>query len=106
MIETVTCGRCGMSALDGGASCAASVRGHIWISAPALSDLVNHPPHYKDRVPSIECIEVTKHFNFCRGNAIKYIWRAGMKEGGSEAEDLEKAIWYLKCEIESLKEKK
>jgi hypothetical protein len=35
--------------------------------------------------------------NFCRGNAIKYIWRAGLK--GDAIEDLRKARWYLDREI-------
>ena len=63
------------------------------------SDNVNHPPHY-NQVPSIECIDVVRHFNFARGNAIKYIWRAGAK--GNEIEDLQKAIWYLQDEIKRL----
>lgn len=67
-----------------------------------MSDPVNHPAHYKDRVPGVECIEVTEHFNFLRGNAIKYLWRAGLK--GDEIEDLEKAQWYISREIEKLKE--
>lgn len=62
--------------------------------------MVNHPPHYKDRVPGIEAIEVTRHFNFNLGNAIKYIWRAGLK--GSTLEDLKKAAWYINDEIKRL----
>lgn len=65
-----------------------------------MGDNVNHPVHY-NQVPGVECIEVVRYFNFNRGNAIKYIWRAGMK--GSEIEDLEKAIWYIHDEIERLK---
>lgn len=38
--------------------------------------------------------------NFNRGNAIKYIWRAGSK--GDEIEDLRKAAWYVGREIERL----
>jgi hypothetical protein len=66
-------------------------------------DNVNHPSHYTSVVPGIEAIEVTENFNFCRGNAIKYIWRAGSKDPQKEIEDLEKAIFYLKREIERLK---
>lgn len=62
-----------------------------------MNDNVKHPSHYTDRVPGIECIQVTQHFNFNRGNAIKYIWRAGLK--GDEIEDLKKAIQYLEFEI-------
>jgi hypothetical protein len=60
-------------------------------------DAVNHPSHYAETVPGMECIDVTKHFNFCRGNAIKYIWRAGHKN--DEIEDLKKAIKYIEFEI-------
>src|SRR5262249_8348289 len=43
---------------------------------------VDHPRHYSAHPSGIECIEITEHMNFCRGNAIKYIWRASEK--GSE----------------------
>ena len=59
-------------------------------------DAIN-PAHYKKHESGIECIQVTEHFNFCLGNAIKYIWRAGQK--GSKLEDLKKARWYLDREI-------
>lgn len=48
----------------------------------------------------IECIEVTEHFSFCRGNAIKYLWRAGAK--GNLVEDLRKAVWYIEREIANI----
>ena len=35
--------------------------------------------------------------NFCVGNAIKYLWRAGLK--GEQIEDLRKARWYIDREI-------
>lgn len=75
------------------------------LGLPEAEDLVNHPKHYKDRVPGIECIEVTKHFDFLRGNAIKYVWRAGLKgdDKAKEIEDLEKAVWYLNTAIEELR---
>jgi len=49
----------------------------------------------------IECIEVTEHFNFNCGNAIKYIWRADLKHA-SPLEDLRKAAWYINREIQRL----
>ena len=64
---------------------------------------INHPNHYKG-VPNIECIDVVEHFNFNRGNAIKYIWRADKKE--NEIEDLKKALWYIQREIERLEKEK
>ena len=68
-----------------------------------MIDNVNHPKHYCSDPSGIECIEITKHRNFCIGNAIKYLWRAGLKNESTEIEDLEKAVWYIKCEIERLK---
>jgi hypothetical protein len=67
------------------------------------NDPVNHPAHYTSHPRGIECIQVTQHMNFCRGNAIKYIWRAGDK--GNEVQDLKKAIWYLECEIKRIETK-
>lgn len=69
-----------------------------------LSDTVNHPPHYKKHPSGIECIEVTEHFNFNLGNAIKYIWRAGLK--ADLLEDLKKAKWYLEREISKISNSK
>lgn len=65
-----------------------------------LHDPVNHPRHYTQHPSGVECIDVTEHFNFNRGNAIKYIWRAGDK--GNEIQDLQKAAWYITREIERL----
>ena len=71
-------------------------------------DNVNHPSHYTSHPSGIECIEITKHYNFCIGNAIKYLWRAGLKKSSSlsdtekHIEDLKKAKWYIDKEIESL----
>lgn len=65
------------------------------------SDPVN-PQHYKKHPSGVECIEIVRHFNFNRGNAIKYIWRAGEKSQETEIQDLEKAIWYCQNEIARL----
>lgn len=73
---------------------------------PPPNDPVNHPAHYTGHPSGVECIQITEHMNFCRGNAVKYIWRAGEKGGpAKELEDLEKARWYLDREIERLKKK-
>jgi len=64
------------------------------------NDPVNHPPHYTNHPSGIECIQITEHMNFNRGNAVKYVWRAGEK--GDAVPDLEKAIWYLQREIARL----
>jgi hypothetical protein len=69
-------------------------------------DYVNHPPHYTQHPSGVECITITRHMNFNLGNAIKYVWRAGLKGGGGakELEDLEKARWYIQNEIDRLQE--
>jgi len=66
------------------------------------NDPVDHPKHYNDHPSGIECIEVVEHMNFNLGNAMKYIWRAGLK--GATVQDLEKARWYLDREIDRIKE--
>lgn len=70
----------------------------------APHDPVNHPRHYTDVVPGIECIDVVEHMTFLRGNAIKYLWRAGTKGDTvtSTIEDLKKARWYIEREIANL----
>ena len=65
-------------------------------------DAVNHPKHYNVHPSSIECIEVVRHHNFNVGNAIKYLWRQGLKEGEPSVKDLKKAIWYLTDEVARL----
>lgn len=64
-----------------------------------MNDPVNHPSHYT-QFPGVEVIDLTQWLNFCRGNAVKYIARAGVKNPKSEVEDLRKAIWYIEKEIE------
>lgn len=71
-------------------------------------DSVNHPPHYTQHPSGIECIEITRHYGFAIGNAIKYLWRAslkqeeGMTSREKEIEDLNKAIWYINDRIKQL----
>jgi hypothetical protein len=66
-----------------------------------MSDAVN-PNHYRSHPSGVECIQITEHMNFTLGNAVKYIWRAGLKSE-DPIEDLEKARWYVSREIERLK---
>ena len=67
--------------------------------AGVVPDMVNHPPHYGAHPSGVECIQVTEWMNFNLGNAVKYLWRADMKNG---LEDLKKAQWYLNREIARL----
>lgn len=66
------------------------------------SDPVSHPRHYTSHPSGVECLTITRHMNFNRGNAPKYLWRAGSK--GSEVEDLRKAAFYIADEIGRLEE--
>ena len=70
------------------------------------NDPVNHPSHYT--FGKIECIDyiMDKQLNFCRGNAVKYITRAGHKDPNKEIEDLKKAVFYLNREISRLEAEK
>lgn len=66
------------------------------------NDIVNHPSHYTDgKIEVIDFIE-DKGLNFHRGNAVKYIARAGKKNPEKEIEDLQKARWYIEREIKRL----
>lgn len=71
------------------------VNGSEWADDP-----VNHPFHYTAHPSGVECIQVAESYSFCLGNAIKYIWRAGLK--GDALEDLKKAAWYVDREIKRL----
>lgn len=66
--------------------------------AKPVHDPVHHPSHYTQG--GIECIDAIRAMlgrdgfaAYCRGNAMKYLWRAGLK--GDPVEDLRKAQWYL-----------
>lgn len=66
-------------------------------------DPVNHPSHYT-QYNGLEVIQLTEQMNFNRGNAVKYICRAGFKgDASTEVQDLEKAAFYIAREIERLK---
>ncbi|MFJ8041187.1 DUF3310 domain-containing protein [Kitasatospora sp. NPDC096147] len=67
--------------------------------ADQVEDVVDHPAHYT-WLP-VEVIEITKHLTFVRGNAVKYLLRAGRKSA-DPLEDLRKARWYLDYEIRQL----
>lgn len=74
----------------------------LFTEQPEENDPVNHPSHYT-RYKGIEIIQLTRQMDFNKGNAVKYIARAGHKDTAKEIEDLEKAIWYIKDEIAMLK---
>ena len=60
-------------------------------------EAVNHPSHYTQG--AVECIDAIEASlgpdgfrAFCRGSAMKYLWRTDLKNG---KEDLQKARWYI-----------
>lgn len=69
------------------------------------NDPVNHPSHYnRGKIEVIDFI-ADQGLNYCRGNAVKYISRAGYKNPDTEIEDLEKARFCIDYEIKRLKAK-
>ena len=66
-----------------------------------MSDTVNHPSHYNAHPSGVECIDIVECYNFNIGNAIKYLWRAGLKSPDA-IEDLKKAAWYCMREVDRL----
>lgn len=75
-----------------------------YFGPPPAVDMVNAPPHYGGKVETIEGIQAAlgndAFIAYCRGQVLKYAWRAGKK--GDPIEDLEKAIWYANRAIQTL----
>ncbi len=69
-----------------------------------MENNVNHPPHYGGGDNPYETIKVIENWelDFCLGNAVKYISRAGKKDPTKERDDLLKAVWYLHRKIDQL----
>lgn len=103
-----TCSRCNWTARFDAST---AIRAHLAIhneEPERSSDPVNHPDHYNQH--PMECIDVLRVLltpeefdGFCRGNAIKYRWRAGAKEGESAERDLAKAAWYERAMTREVK---
>ena len=77
--------------------------GYVVEMSDSKEDTVNHPAHYTNHPSGVECIQITEHMGFNLGNAVKYIWRADLK--GKAIEDLEKAEFYIRREIEKRRRK-
>jgi hypothetical protein len=72
-------------------------------SKASEGDCVNNPAHYNSHPSGVECVVIAEAFTYNCGNAIKYIWRAGLKGDESKAvEDLRKAAWYCTREADRL----
>lgn len=61
-------------------------------------------PYYGGKDNQYEAIKVIESWglDFCLGNVLKYISRAGKKETEPCVDDLRKALWYLNRKIEIL----
>ena len=73
--------------------------------AREVAEAVDHPAHYGGADNPYEAIKVIEAWlgpdgaaAFCRGNALKYLARAGQK-ADPVVQDLRKARWYLDREI-------
>ncbi len=60
-----------------------------------MEEKIHHPKHYNEHPSGIECIDVVEHMSFNIGNAIKYLWRTGLKPNEPNTDELKKAIWYI-----------
>ena len=59
------------------------------------------PPYYQATIQPIDLINA-QNLNFNLGNVVKYVCRAGKKDGETTIKDLNKAIDYINFEIERL----
>ena len=68
-----------------------------------LDDNTNKTPkHYQGTIQPIDLINA-QNLNFNLGNVVKYVCRAGKKQGENVLSDLEKAQNYINYEIERIK---
>lgn len=72
-----------------------------------MTDWVDHPEHYGGVDDPYETIKVIEAWDldFCLGNTVKYISRAGKKDQTMAIVDLKKARWYLDRRIEQMEGK-
>lgn len=61
---------------------------------------VDHPVHYNSHASGIEAIDLCEQLSFNIGNAVKYLFRLGLK--GDALEDMEKSQFYLRREMARL----
>jgi len=62
------------------------------------NERVSHPRHYNQSKSGIECIELIEHLPCNIANAVKYVWRCGLKSTETPLRDLESARWYTERE--------
>lgn len=66
-----------------------------------MTNHVDHPQHYNRHPSGIECIDLIEWMPLNLGNAVKYLWRAGLKSEDAIT-DLRKAKWYVEREQERI----
>jgi hypothetical protein len=71
-----------------------------------VHDPIDRPSHYTSSPGGVECITVTEWMSFNIGNACKYLWRCGLKDGEDPLIALRKAKWYIDREIGRLERAK
>ena len=72
----------------------------MWEDTNKMSDKDNdpiNPNHYISNLSGVECIDFCEEFDFCLGNALKYLWRCEEKDTATE--NLRKAVWYIEREL-------
>lgn len=73
-----------------------------------MNDMVNHPKHYMlaNGLESKDVVRASlteeEYRGWCKGNALKYQFRAGKKDPSKIKEDYEKAVWFLNELIDKL----
>lgn len=71
-----------------------AMKGDGYVEDNAHENVVSHPSHYAILTP--EPITFIRDKDFLTGSALKYIFRAGHKNGADENVDMGKAAWYLR----------
>ena len=65
-----------------------------------MKEMVNHPSHYTKNGHKECIVEIEERFgtlatiHWCLLNAYKYLYRAGLKDGNTAQQDINKARWY------------
>jgi hypothetical protein len=97
----------GMPRDEATALCAACAAHKAYRATAAPVQDIERPAHYGGDDNPHEPIKVIEHYalGFHVGNAVKYILRAGRKDGEDYLKDLIKARWYLDREISRLQKK-
>lgn len=75
----------------------------VFLTVADIDPAVHHPKHYNLNPSGVEAIDVIEHMTFNVGTAVKYLWRAGLKDGEPSVRDLQKAQWYITREIHRLR---